>query len=509
MQNLHLIRYDITNINSFELLKELSESFNLTLSDEITEESSYFDTFEWLLYDKGVIFEYKNGVIFISNMQTETQIESKHAKIASILNTLDIDKLDFTFNIQKIIYPRTLSKKFSITTKLKHVEIKDDLQKTTLRVDIKNIYGNIDKEAILIGTFLVIKPLKGYEKPLSKMVSFCENKKLEIINKNLFELILNRLNIDTNFYNPAPKPKIFPNMKPKECFKKISQQLLSVMELNENGVKKNIDSEFLHDYRVAVRKIRALLNQLKKYFSDEEYLKLKNDFKQIGFYSGMVRDLDVYLLELDNFKNMLPDSMKDDLNPLVDYLKKEQQEEHKKLSKFLSSKEYKKSIEHFKHFLEKADEEDEEHPAIVKIAKKKISKLHREIIEFGEMITDETPDEKLHELRIECKKIRYLIEFFEPLFDSAKLMMLVKELKILQQCLGAYQDLFVQREKLKILIDKLPNPPTATIMAIGKLSGDLELKQKELRVEFYQKFKAFNSETNNKLYKELFYKIGE
>jgi len=504
MPNLNELKFEITHIDESEILEKISKTFKLKKSDEITQKSSFYDTFEWLLFKKGVLFEQKDSDLVLTNTKTNEQYIQKNVKLYHLIKIEELKKLNLELDIENIIYPRTLLKKFATTFKFKNFEVKNSALKTTLRVLIVEISGEFEKNSEKIGKFLILKGLKGYEKQLFKATQIVKSKELVSVEENFFDLILKRLSIDTNFYKPSVKFAISGEMSARDSFKIISKELLNIMEQNEDGVKKDIDSEFLHDYRVAVRKIRALTSQLKKYFTDEEYLKLKNDFKEIGFYSGLVRDLDVYLLEIEDYKLMLPESMRDDLKPLFDYLSYEQQNEHKKLSKFLSSKNYKKSIDHFKHFLNSKDEVSEDAPTILKIAKKKISKLHSEILETGNSITDETPDERLHELRIEFKKIRYLIEFFDALFDAQKIAILVKELKIMQQILGAYQDLFVQREKLKAIVLKIENLPIATIMAIGKLSGDLELKQKSLRDEFYLKFKQFSRDENCAIFKELF-----
>ena len=42
--------------------------------------------------------------------------------------------------------------------------------------------------------------------------------------------------------------------------------LLGILLANEPGLRANLDTEFLHDFRVAVRRTRALLGQIKQVF---------------------------------------------------------------------------------------------------------------------------------------------------------------------------------------------------------------------------------------------------
>ena len=79
----------------------------------------------------------------------------------------------------------------------------------------------------------------------------------------------------------------------------------------------------------------------------------------------------------------------------------------------------------------------------------KILRQYRAIQQDGAAIDAQTPDAAIHELRIECKKLRYLLELFTELFPKKELKLLVKELKVLQDNLGRFNDYSVQQEFLQ------------------------------------------------------------
>ena len=56
-------------------------------------------------------------------------------------------------------------------------------------------------------------------------------------------------------------------------------------------------------------------------------------------------------------------------------------------------------------------------PAIA-LARKFMLKRFKTVLKRGKAINDDTPDEALHDLRIDCKKLRYLLEFFASLFSQ-------------------------------------------------------------------------------------------
>ena len=68
-------------------------------------------------------------------------------------------------------------------------------------------------------------------------------------------------------------------------------------------------------------------------------------------------------------------------------------------------------------------------------------------------INSQSADEKIHELRIEFKKLRYLIEFFVDLLPKKRTGKIVIEIKKIQTVLGDYNDYCIQIEFLNSYID--------------------------------------------------------
>jgi CHAD domain-containing protein len=117
------------------------------------------------------------------------------------------------------------------------------------------------------------------------------------------------------------------------------------------------------------------------------------------------------------------------------------------------------------------------------------------------------PDEKLHRLRIQCKKLRYLLEFFASLFPSDEITLLTKQLKQFQDNLGEFNDLSVQRNTLKEYLDTIvPESDRAILVAaaIGGLITNLNMRQQHVRAEFSDQFRLFGQKKNTKLVKQLF-----
>ena len=88
---------------------------------------------------------------------------------------------------------------------------------------------------------------------------------------------------------------------------RILPALLEVIEANLPGAVADIDSEFLHDLRVSVRRTRSLQRQLRAAFPAEPLQHFRAEFRWLQRVTGPSRDLDVYVLEFDDFSATLPE----------------------------------------------------------------------------------------------------------------------------------------------------------------------------------------------------------
>jgi CHAD domain-containing protein len=144
---------------------------------------------------------------------------------------------------------------------------------------------------------------------------------------------------------------------------------------------------------------------------------------------------------------------------------------------------------------------------IIDLARKRIYAKYRRTVKDGNLILDDTKDEMLHLLRIECKKLRYLLEFFSSLFPRKKVNVLIEQLKKLQDNLGDFNDFCIQEEYLLKIAEELPTTDQQakkTLVAIGSLIGTLDEKKQAAKDAFAKTFTDYASPANKRLFRELF-----
>jgi len=293
--------------------------------------------------------------------------------------------------------------------------------------------------------------------------------------------------------------------------KEILCGLLDTLEANLEGTEANLDSEFLHDLRVATRRTRSALTQIKGIFAPELVEDYKARFAWVQRITGPMRDLDVYLLAFDGYQARLPASLRPGLYPLRAFLTDQYDEAHQALVQALSSTEFRDLLTAWRAFLEASVPERSAVPNAMRptreVADARIRNMYRRVRKAGRAITPDSPAPELHALRKHCKKLRYLLEFFSSLYPQQQVGPLVKTLKRLLDNLGEFQDTAVQVDHLRETARRMRDAggvETDTLLAMGALIGSLFERQRQARGELSALFADFDSKRNRLVFRNLF-----
>jgi CHAD domain-containing protein len=299
-------------------------------------------------------------------------------------------------------------------------------------------------------------------------------------------------------------------MAAETAAKQILRGLLATLKVNIPGVCRNLDSEFLLDFRVAIRRIRAALSQLRRALSPRVGERLRREFTWLGQLTSNARDLDVFLLAFDDYQRLLPAELREDFAPLRHLLGEIRDREYQVLREALRGERFGRLLRQFRGLLarplgKRPAARDATRP-IGELARERIRDLYQETLDQGSAIAPQSHLDAFHELRKTCKKLRYLMEFFADLFPQEAILALIGALKRLQDNLGEIQDLRVQQEALAIYAHQIQERGTAlprTQEAITWLSAHQGERQRQAREAFPARFAAFASEDNREAFHAL------
>jgi CHAD domain-containing protein len=284
-------------------------------------------------------------------------------------------------------------------------------------------------------------------------------------------------------------------------------KLLDTLELNVDGVLRDLDTEFLHDLRVAVRRTRSAIKLLGRVLPADLAAQYGAEFKWLGDMTTPVRDLDVHLLGFDAMAGRLTAANPADLEPFRAFLARRRTREFRRLAAVLRSPRF-RSITHDwrKALVEIRDARTAPKLTAAELADGTTRRVLAKITAQGGAITQSSPAESLHDLRKRCKELRYLLEFFAPLHDPAAYKKVVGDLKQLQDCLGEFQDSQVQREEIHALADAMlaeRTAPAATLLAMGEVAAGLAASQAEARADFARRFARFAGPAGQQRFRTL------
>ena len=294
---------------------------------------------------------------------------------------------------------------------------------------------------------------------------------------------------------PPAEQEITATMPAPVAVARLLLRLLDALELNVDGVLRDIDTEFLHDFRVAVRRTRSALKLLGGVLPADLAGHYAAEFKWLGDLTTPIRDLDVHLLGFDAMAAQLVAASPADLEPLRAFLVRRRAREFRRLARTLRGPRFRAITDDWrKALLEIRDAGGPPRPAAAGLARATTGRSFRRIVAQGGAITPASAPESLHNLRKRAKELRYLLEFFAPLHDPVAYRKVVGDLKQLQDCLGEFQDSEVQRAEIHALADAMlaeHAAPAATLLAMGEIAARLALSQAGARAEFAARFARF------------------
>ncbi len=284
-----------------------------------------------------------------------------------------------------------------------------------------------------------------------------------------------------------------PRMPASVAMATVLTALLDTLEANVNGTVRDVDTEFLHDLRIAVRRSRSALKLAGDALPDGMAARFRPEFKWLSDLTTPTRDLDVYLLGFSGMAASLIAATADELEPFHEYLRRNRAAAQRLLARGLRSARFSRLGREWRQALTTAAAGRTRLTA-ARLAASRIARAHRRVIRDGDAITATSPPDSLHELRKRCKELRYLLEFFGSLYDPGELWRAVRELKALQDCLGEFQDTQVQHEELRAFADQMMAEraaPAATLLAMGEIAAGLAIRQRQARSEFAGRFRDF------------------
>ena len=486
-----------------EILQAAEELYAVQGSGEEAVNLSYYDTFDWRLAAAGFGLVRRGATLRLVPRQGDTEVLEGQGPRRQKIFAEDLPPGPLRQRVEPLVKDRVLLNRFTFVGTSRRFKLLNSDQKTVVRLTGLDFSGCHGSEQFELDRLVLAEPLRGYEKCWARVAPLLLAAGAEVLPGGYDPVAMAQRALQIDLATVAAKFEIELSGEESvdEAVRDICLALREKIMVNVDGTLADLDMEFLHDLRVNVRRTRSLLSLMKKQLPREELAPFQQELKWVGSVTGPLRDLDVYLHQQDSFRQMVPEPLWEGLTYFFEDLASQRGRVLKTVRAQLRSDRFHTLFRDWERFLHRlpARESGKGSPVCRQVVNRIITKRSARIVRNGKAITQETPDEDLHELRIEGKKFRYLLEFFRSLYDGDSVVAYLKHMKKLQNVRGDFNDCSVQKEMLLHHLTGLNGEDErtrATAAALGGLIVHLDEERKRLRASFAATFANFASEEN-------------
>jgi len=469
----------------------------------------YLDTFDWRLLKKKYSLRYRSADgSFFYTVKGQEQIQNgiaqrvekeirldEPAAIPAICPRKEVNEI-----IEPIIFPRRLLEQIQIkTNRRRYRVVSPEKAVFELCFDSSSFAARgMNKQRRASRLFEMETELqKGGLSALESLAALLK-KEFGYIPSTASKLqtAMERLKISPPAKKPPRQLQVELDDRMDIALKKIIAYQFQRFEENSKGIKADIDTEFVHQARVATRRMRSALLLFGEAIPAATKNHFRSELKWLGEILGKVRDLDVFLLNLPQFKMNIGRFSAKRQKAFADWIEMHRRLPFTELIQALESVRYKNLAKKIINYSSaKPPARPPAHLAAKKVrdAAPQIIKNNLDaVIRQGEKIIANPRLKEFHRLRINMKKLRYACEFVNGAYEG-RLDDFIAFTVDIQDNLGKIQDTAFTRNFIDFLFadmtGKLVDPKMVFILGeIYQLQKDIEKQQRELFSGLWEKF---------------------
>lgn len=259
----------------------------------------------------------------------------------------------------------------------------------------------------------------------------------------------------------ASLPALTRNMSTADALQSMLWLVLQHLQANLPGALHTEDEEYLHQVRVALRRLRVLLGVVKSmHAEDAELLALRQEIAALFAELGQAREWDVFLTQtLAEIRAHFPD----DPSLATAIMRAEQlrQQQRARALAALQAQSLQRLLLRLAMWMHAARwQQVEAAGGVTQSAGAILRRRQRQVMRCGAVLLHTQPLEiapmELHALRLASKKLRYSTEIFTSLYGGKENKAYLSALSRLQEILGLLNDIAVARRMLHALDAEQP-----------------------------------------------------
>ncbi|MGB9151236.1 MAG: CHAD domain-containing protein [Burkholderiales bacterium] len=260
----------------------------------------------------------------------------------------------------------------------------------------------------------------------------------------------------------ARTPCLRPGMSPQQAILAVVSESLRHLQANAHGVLAGDNIEFVHQMRIALRRLRSTKKAFAGLLTDEAWQSVDEDIKWLAKLLGDARDLDVFLTQtLPPIEAALhPDA---DFSPLKQAVSKRRNVMRRKIRTALKSVRYRALTRRLQGWCDESPPQPAADSCrLLKFTRRSLNKRRSQVNRLAHN-WQALNREQRHELRKKAKVLRYAVEFFSALYPTKAVKRYLAKLQSVQQILGELNDGVSAKRLLHELIKN-----NATLKPLGR-----------------------------------------
>jgi CHAD domain-containing protein len=442
-----------------------------------------------------------------------TQDGSPSVRIASDTvprTSSDLPSGPFRARVAGVVDDRALLERATVVARHTVAEAVDENDKIVVRAVIHDEISVPEAPDVNVPWTVEITAMAGYPKPAARLVGELAEHGFSAVHGDTMDLAMAACGIDPRGAPSTPTVPLDPCATAAEGYRDVLAHLRDTIVANLPGAADDLDPEFLHDLRIAVRRTRSVLAAAKHVLPRDVRRRFRHGFGDLQRLTGSPRDLDVYVLGWDDLVAGLPAEVVGSLEPVAERLRSERARAHAELSRALRGPQVTALLDEWSTYLASPslDPDDAARKAadpLGPLAADRVRTAQKALLDDGRAIADDAPADELHRLRKDAKQLRYLVECFGGLAPPELVRSCTKRLKAIQDNLGAFQDGHVQAELVAEMAPVLAEQgaPTHTLVALGRLTAELEQRSAQARAEFPERFASYDRPSTTRRFERL------
>ncbi|PXY20809.1 hypothetical protein BAY60_25200 [Prauserella muralis] len=466
--------------------------YTLSAGQATTRTVTYLDTVDWRLRRKGLVLRHERATSEAGTLRLDGTGDAVSATLPSpVAWPARIEHLpdgELRDGLADAMWVRAVAPVAKGRLVTREAAVLNEDGKIVVRLDWAELTGSepVRTEPLVRVT---VRPLLGYRRDAERVTrALRDSEGFEPAEDTLYQALLAAVGSTAE---AIARPAISADMPADVAVATALLGFADTIVDNVDGVVDDVDTEFLHDLRVAVRRSRSLIKLAGDVLPERLVARHAPGFKWLGDVTTPTRDLDVYLLELEELAAGLVAGERQDLEPFAEHLDRERRKARRALVRALRSQRFTRLLDGWRSGLagiaerEESEKDSERGLAARELVAGRLRRMVKKVTRRAQAITPDSPSEDVHDLRKRCKELRYLLEFAKPLCDESAFRAALKDLKKLQDILGDFQDGEVQSAALRVFAERMQEdpsrPPAATLLAMGELSARFVTLQRQAR----------------------------